>query len=93
MKCHDCGAKVGELHVPGCDNEPCPECGEQWISCEERECEETARPRIPHEDTSKKEQAAREFGFWDEEKDEPDFTSVRLRCDWDADAQKWVQVR
>lgn len=89
MACHDCGVEAGESHVPGCDSELCQECGGQKITCE---CDETDRPRIPHQDKSKKEQAAREFGFWDEETDEPDFASVRLRCEWDADAQKWVLV-
>ena len=31
--CHDCAAKRGEFHVPGCDMERCPECGKQLISC------------------------------------------------------------
>lgn len=32
-RCHDCGAKVGFLHHPGCDVERCPRCLEQAISC------------------------------------------------------------
>ena len=32
-QCHDCGAKEGELHVPGCDMETCPFCFGQLISC------------------------------------------------------------
>lgn len=32
--CHDCSAKKGELHVPGCDMETCPKCGIQAISCD-----------------------------------------------------------
>lgn len=31
--CHDCNAKPGELHDPGCDTEQCPACGGQAISC------------------------------------------------------------
>jgi hypothetical protein len=36
--CHDCGAVKGEFHVPGCDVERCPACGEQAITCD---CEKT----------------------------------------------------
>ena len=32
--CHDCGAKEGELHQPGCDMERCPFCGRQLITCD-----------------------------------------------------------
>ena len=32
--CHDCGAKEGEYHLPGCDMERCPFCGGQLISCD-----------------------------------------------------------
>ncbi len=31
--CHDCHAKEGEYHLPGCDMERCPFCGGQLISC------------------------------------------------------------
>lgn len=33
-RCHDCGAREGEFHKPGCDMERCPFCGGQLISCE-----------------------------------------------------------
>ena len=32
-KCHDCGAKIGELHEPNCDWEECPFCHGQMFSC------------------------------------------------------------
>jgi hypothetical protein len=32
--CHDCRVFKGEFHVPGCDMEECPVCGEQLISCD-----------------------------------------------------------
>lgn len=31
--CGDCGVMRGQLHVPTCDMERCPACGEQYISC------------------------------------------------------------
>ena len=31
--CHDCAVSKGQLHVPVCDVERCPRCGEQAISC------------------------------------------------------------
>ena len=32
-RCHDCAAKAGELHHPGCDMEECPVCGRQYLGC------------------------------------------------------------
>ena len=31
--CHDCGAPRGSFHHPGCDDERCPRCEGQLISC------------------------------------------------------------
>lgn len=31
--CHDCYVKPGGKHHPGCDQEKCPKCQEQIISC------------------------------------------------------------
>jgi hypothetical protein len=33
-RCHDCGAKPGENHHPGCDMEECPNCGGQYFVCD-----------------------------------------------------------
>lgn len=33
-KCHDCDAKVGELHGYNCDLETCPDCGGQLMGCD-----------------------------------------------------------
>jgi hypothetical protein len=32
--CHDCRVQAGQLHVPSCDVEECPNCGEQAITCD-----------------------------------------------------------
>ena len=32
-RCGDCNAKTGHYHHPGCDNERCPVCGGQLLSC------------------------------------------------------------
>ena len=32
-RCHDCKARAGQYHHPGCDVEECPMCGGQLISC------------------------------------------------------------
>ena len=33
-RCPDCNVEVGYNHHPGCDNEICPRCGSQIISCD-----------------------------------------------------------
>ena len=32
--CGDCGVLPGQFHVPGCDIEECPRCGEPRLSCD-----------------------------------------------------------
>jgi hypothetical protein len=32
--CHDCRVLRGEYHVPGCDAEQCPACGDASRSCD-----------------------------------------------------------
>lgn len=32
-RCGDCNCKVGRYHHWGCDQEVCPECGMQMLSC------------------------------------------------------------
>jgi hypothetical protein len=33
-QCHDCRTPKGGYHHPGCDQERCPKCGCQLISCD-----------------------------------------------------------
>ena len=33
-RCHDCACEMGHYHHPGCDNEICPRCDRQAISCD-----------------------------------------------------------
>ena|SRR5215467_15224475 len=32
--CHDCGVIMGQLHIPGCNVEECPNCQTQLLSCD-----------------------------------------------------------
>ena len=32
--CHECAVLKGQLHVPGCDFERCPVCGDPAIGCD-----------------------------------------------------------
>lgn len=34
VPCHDCRVIKGEFHVPSCDVEECPVCGDQLSSCD-----------------------------------------------------------
>jgi hypothetical protein len=34
LRCHDCNAKPGFYHHPGCDMEICPICKGQLITCD-----------------------------------------------------------
>ena len=32
--CRECGVVKGQLHVPGCEVERCPACGDQAVECD-----------------------------------------------------------
>jgi len=48
IKCHDCGAKEGELHMDGCDMEKCPNCKGQLISCGCEDKDIINKPKEPY---------------------------------------------
>ena len=33
-RCGGCGARLGEIHTPGCSYELCGYCGRKWLSCD-----------------------------------------------------------
>jgi len=33
-RCVDCGARIGTFHHWNCDQERCPACGKQFLSCD-----------------------------------------------------------
>jgi len=43
--CPDCGVDKGELHLRYCDQEQCPRCQAQAISCN---CEDVLKPQRHH---------------------------------------------
>ena len=74
--CGDCGAKPGQLHIPGCDMEECPICGKQIITCPH--CEEvTPEQSMPWEGERRLEQAARRYGWY---------------CRWQSRSSRWETV-
>jgi hypothetical protein len=92
--CHDCGAKPGELHQPGCDVERCPACGGQAISCLSDKddalfCENLNErveesERMPWDGEFPGTKAAIEYGFysfWGPDHGMPDKTWVRCGKD------------
>lgn len=44
-RCGDCNAMLGEYHHWGCDNERCPVCGMQLISCDCEDVFASPNPR------------------------------------------------
>lgn len=50
--CHDCNARRGEYHHPGCDMERCPKCGLQLIGFHAPDCGgENNHPCVMEEDS------------------------------------------
>jgi len=90
-KCHDCHVAPGELHVPGCDVEVCPDCGGQWIACG---CPNPAKhPRLPWTGRWPKDETAIENG-WLKPDGSPDVNKVNaMTCAWDAARGKWVSFK
>jgi hypothetical protein len=100
MKCHDCKAEPGELHVDGCDIERCSACGGQRIGCE---CG-FVDARMPWSGEYPGLTECREYGLWSVGppwKSVPagtpdareDLNRLMSTCFWSAQKQKWVRNR
>jgi Zn-finger nucleic acid-binding protein len=79
-KCPDCGAAIGEPHLPGCDIEPCPHCGGQALSCAEFDYHDPRRMPWSGEWPWATEAAAAS---------EPDLNRFHSERRWNADRQRW----
>jgi hypothetical protein len=47
LRCRECGAKQGTLHLLGCWREHCAQCGEQAIACGHNDDPIAVLPRVP----------------------------------------------
>lgn len=61
FNCPDCGVKIGELHLDGCDVERCPDCGGKLLSCG---CTDLKHPRIPWSGKHVGENECEEYGWF-----------------------------
>lgn len=85
--CHDCGAKPGELHDPGCDMEQCPECGGQLICCGHK----GPHARLPWTGDWPREADAIALGF--ARKDgSADVDRLRFSAKWNAALARYVRA-
>jgi hypothetical protein len=103
--CYGCGATEGQVHDEDCDHAQCALSGEQYIQCDEREHpDEECRPTT-WAGSGSEELACEEYGWYaifvpregfmpcepTAEGAECDLNRVRLACDWDRQAQRWVR--
>lgn len=63
-RCSDCGAPRGGFHHPGCDQERCPQCRRQAMSCGCRFDEDPPDPDDESEDADTDCQADEEVHYW-----------------------------
>jgi hypothetical protein len=105
-ECHGCGVPVGELHLPGCDQEDCPSCGMQMLSCPHGQDGAGTPPEdlMPWAGVRALERAASELGWYATlvagrgwvpcpeaaEDCHPDLNRVCVECVWDRPHKKFV---
>ena len=100
--CHDCGVKVGSLHVRGCDVEHCPYCGGQVIGCG---CVVPDDDRMPWSGEWPGTEVCAEFGWYarlvrgrgwvpcgpEEEGAAPDLNRLYSEAVWDRETKRSVK--
>lgn len=91
--CPDCGASPGSPHVFGCDVEPCPSCGHQYISCGCEPCSEA--DCVPWGGEWPGLAECREFGWYlpakpGEAEEREDLNRLHAEAVWDRRQRKFV---
>jgi hypothetical protein len=107
-RCHDCGARPGQMHQEGCDVEQCPGCGGQRLTCGCEDDDVRGLARLPWTGEWPGTAECREFGWYarrvpgrrgwqpcgpDEEGAHPNVNRLLTEATWDRKRGRFVLYR